>query len=70
MSNDVSKYEFAARLRTARLQSGLTQKALAESAGVPQSTIGRLETALHFPARQTIEKLESALGRRLITREP
>ena len=58
-------------LRTARTRAGLTQRSLAARAGVPQSTIGRIETGAIEPRIDTLLRLLHAsghdleLGRRL-----
>lgn len=50
-------------LRDARLQKGLTQEQLADSSGVDQTTISRLETdADPNPTERTKERLAKALG--------
>jgi transcriptional regulator with XRE-family HTH domain len=56
----------AARLvRTARREAGLTQADLAARAGVPQSTIARLESGGSNPTVRTLERVLHAAGRRL-----
>lgn len=55
--------EFGRRLRAARLARGLTQIALGEATGFPQSVITRMETAPRLnPTMETILKLAEALG--------
>ena len=49
-------------LRLARIQSGLSQRALAADAGVPQSTIGRIETGAMQPALPLLYKILAAAG--------
>jgi transcriptional regulator with XRE-family HTH domain len=49
------------RLKEARLEAKLTQQALGERIGVPQSTIGALETGEHKTARN-IAEIAAALG--------
>jgi len=54
---------FSVRLRTLRESAGLTQRALADSAGVPQTTIARLELSPGAdPQVSTIVRLARALG--------
>lgn len=56
----------AARLlRHARRRAGLTQRALAESAGVPQSTVARIELGSLSPRTDTLERLLRAAGQTL-----
>jgi transcriptional regulator with XRE-family HTH domain len=56
-------------LRYARHRSGLSQRALAERAGVPQSTVGRIEAGHVEPSTATLEQLLRAAGHGL-TVEP
>jgi transcriptional regulator with XRE-family HTH domain len=49
-------------LRRIREERGLSQRALADRAGVVKSTIYEAEAARHIPRIQTLEKLADALG--------
>ncbi|MHC4108110.1 MAG: helix-turn-helix transcriptional regulator [Planctomycetota bacterium] len=49
-------------VREARRRAGLTQAQLAERAGVPQSTIGRIETGARVPSTALVERLIRAAG--------
>jgi transcriptional regulator with XRE-family HTH domain len=49
-------------LRWARLTAGLSQRELAEKAGIPQSTIGRIETGKIDPRTSTLSRLIRACG--------
>ena len=49
-------------LRYARQLAGLTQRQLAELAGVPQATVGRIEGGLVTPRTDTLERLLRAAG--------
>lgn len=49
-------------LREARHRAGLTQAELAERAGVPQSTVGRIESGLRVPSTELLERLIRAAG--------
>jgi transcriptional regulator with XRE-family HTH domain len=56
----------AARLvRQARRSAGLSQRALAARAAVPQSTVARIELELLAPRVDTLERLLRAAGRTL-----
>jgi transcriptional regulator with XRE-family HTH domain len=57
-------------IRTAREQRGLSQRALAERAGVEQSTIARIELGDADPAYSTVVRLLDAAGFRLPEPEP
>ena len=45
-----------------RLKAGLTQKALANLAGIRVETLCRIETGKHTPSVTTIERIERALN--------
>jgi transcriptional regulator with XRE-family HTH domain len=59
----------AGLLRLARRRAGLTQRELAERAGVSQPAIARLESGNASPRAATVEKILAACGFRL-TLEP
>ena len=54
-------------LREARRRAGLTQRDLAERAGLPQSTIGRIEAGSIDPRASTLRRLLRACGSDLET---
>ena len=54
-------------VRTTRLRAGLSQRALAARAGVPQSTVGRIETGRLIPRIDTVDRLLRAAGATLAT---
>lgn len=47
-------------LRLARAERGWTQRQLAEAAGVPVSTVGRIEAGLRQPSMLTVQRLLAA----------
>lgn len=49
------------KIKSLRQSRGLTQEALAERSGLPQSHISRIESGQHSPSQKTLEKLTSAL---------
>lgn len=55
----------ATQLRQARLRARLTQRALASRAGVPQSTVGRIESASIEVRTSTLDRLLRACGYQL-----
>lgn len=55
----------ARMLRYARRRAGLTQRQLAERAGVYQATVGRIESGLVTPRVDTLDKLLRATGQSL-----
>ena len=52
-------------LRAARAHAGLTQRALAVRAGVPQPTVAAIETGRQDPRFRTLERLVRACGQEL-----
>jgi transcriptional regulator with XRE-family HTH domain len=52
-------------LRDARRRSGLTQRALARRAGVPQPTVARIESGVVTPRVDTLDRLLAVCGRAL-----
>ena len=58
----------AARLlRDARRTAAISQRALALAAGVPQSTVARIEAGSIYPRSDTLERLLRAAGRTLVS---
>jgi len=53
---------FAARLRALREQSGLSQQALADAAGVNKFTVAKLERGLQSPQWCIVVDLAIAMG--------
>lgn len=51
------KKQFGARLRQLRLQSGRTQKNLADRIGITYEEVSNIERGLHGPRFDTLEKL-------------
>ena len=49
-------------VREARRRAGLTQAELASRAGVPKSTVGRIESAARVPSTEMVERLVRAAG--------
>ncbi len=49
-------------VREARRRSGLTQAELAQRAGVPKSTVGRIESGARVPSTETVQHLVEAAG--------
>lgn len=56
----------AALLRDARVLAGLSRRALAAKAGVPTSTVSRIEDGHSDPTVSMLERLLSAAGARLV----
>lgn len=53
---------FAQSLIRRRIAAGLTQKQIAEQAGIATETLSRIETGKHRPQAATVEKIAGALG--------
>lgn len=49
-------------VREARRRAGLTQTKLAARAGVPQSTVSRIESGARTPSTAMVERLVAAAG--------
>lgn len=49
-------------IREARRRAGLTQAELARRAGVPKSTVGRIESGARTPSAEMVERLVRAAG--------
>ena len=49
-------------VREARRRSGLSQAQLAALAGVPKSTVGRIESGARIPSAELVERLVEAAG--------
>ena len=49
-------------VREARKRAGLTQRALAQRAGVAQSTVARIESGARCPSTDMVERLVRAAG--------
>jgi transcriptional regulator with XRE-family HTH domain len=49
-------------VREARRRAGFTQAKLAERAGVPKSTVGRIESGARMPSTEMVERLVRAAG--------
>jgi transcriptional regulator with XRE-family HTH domain len=54
-----------AELRGSRRRAGLSQRALARLAGVPQPTVARIETGAVVPRVDTLARLLAVCGRTL-----
>ena len=49
-------------VREARRRAGLSQAELAQRAGVPKSTVGRIESGARMPSTEMVERLVRAAG--------
>lgn len=58
----------AALLRQARTNAGLSRRALAAKAGIPTSTVSRIEDELSRPTLSMLDRLVGAAGGRLVVK--
>lgn len=58
--------ELGSGLATARRDLNISQQALAESSGIAQSEISRIETGRANPTIETVTRLTTALGKKLV----
>ena len=66
VANMLSTMNGAELLRDARVSAGLSRKALAARAGMPTSTISRVEDGTSSPTVNTLERALAAAGRYLV----
>ena len=59
------EYEIIQQLINARNEKNMTQKQLAEKMGTRQSNIARLESGNYNPSLHFLQRVASALGKRL-----
>ena len=59
---DVAQFSSSVALLKAREDAGLTQRELAEKAGVPQSTVARIECG-YSTSTKTLSKLSNAMNK-------
>ncbi len=62
---ELSRLRLAKQIRDARLDKKLTQKAVAEKVGVPQSVVARVESGVHGISVDTLERIASVFGKRI-----
>lgn len=63
------EYELAKSIIEQRIKNRMTQEEVAKKAGVPQSTVARVEGLTHgLPKLATLKKIADALGAKLVVR--
>jgi DNA-binding XRE family transcriptional regulator len=60
------EYQIAEMIIRARYEKSLTQKELADRAGLGQASLSRIETGKVSPDIATLQKIASALGKKLV----
>jgi len=63
-----AEYKIIEEIIMARKEKNLTQKGLAELVGTKQSNISRLESGTYNPSMDFLQKIASAMGKRLEVR--
>ena len=63
------EFDLAASLVETRIKKKMTQEEVAKKAGIPQSTVARVEGLTHgMPRISTLQKIADALDARLVVR--
>jgi len=65
LEKNEAEYQLISDIIRARLDQNITQKELAERMGTRQSNISRLESGNYNPSLEFIEKVASALGKKV-----
>lgn len=60
------EYQIAEMIIRARYENSLTQKELADRAGLGQASLSRIETGKVSPDIATLQKIAAALGKKLV----
>jgi predicted transcriptional regulator len=63
-----AEYKIIEEIIMARRERNLTQKGLAELIGTRQSNISRLESGNYNPTLDFLQKIASAMGKKLVVR--
>ena len=63
-----AEYKIIEEIIMARKEKNLTQKGLADLVGTKQSNISRLESGTYNPSMDFLQKIASAMGKRLEVR--
>lgn len=60
-----TEYQIMREMMKARIEAGMTQKQLSERTGINQSNLSRIENGSANPSVATLEKIASALGKKV-----
>lgn len=60
-----TEYQIMHEMMKARIEAGMTQKQLSEKTGINQSNLSRIENGSANPSVATLEKIASALGKKV-----
>jgi DNA-binding XRE family transcriptional regulator len=64
-NKELSRLNLAKQVRDARIERKLTQKAVADKIGIPQSVVARIESGTHGVSVDTLERIASVFGKRI-----
>lgn len=64
-NEELARLHLAQKLREIRSTRRLTQKTVADRAGMPQSVIARIESGTHGVSVETLGKIAAVLGKRV-----
>jgi len=65
LEHNETEYQLISEIMQARIDQKITQKELAERIGTKQSNISRLESGNYNPSLEFIEKVATALGKKV-----
>lgn len=65
LDKNQAEYDIIKAIISTRKEKNLTQKELAELVGTKQSNIARLESGTYNPTLQFLQKIASALGKKV-----
>ncbi len=60
-----TEYQIMHEMMKARIEAGMTQKQLSERTGINQSNLSRIESGMGNPSIATLERIASALGKKV-----
>lgn len=60
-----TEYQIMYEMMKARIETGMTQKELSEKTGINQSNLSRIESGSGNPSIATLERIASAMGKKV-----
>lgn len=60
-----TEYQIMHEMMKAHIEAGMTQKQLSERTGINQSNLSRIESGMGNPSIATLERIASALGKKV-----
>lgn len=64
-AEEMARLKLAGQIKTIRTSKKMTQKAVAQKAGMPQSVIARIESGEHSVSVDTLSKVAHAFGKQV-----